>query len=110
MLIAQPLQPVLGDVEPGLAQQDVGEEPAAHPDLAMDAPDRELDPLGFQCLVPSENVLIDAVHQRAVEVEQEGCLWAVGHGGLRVGTVGRRSYHGFGTCKDRGATASAIRA
>src|SRR5271163_4860441 len=42
----------------------------------MDAPDRQVDPLRVQCFLPREYVLIDAVDQRAVEIEQEHRLYA----------------------------------
>jgi hypothetical protein len=50
----------------------MGEQAAAHADLAMDAPYGQFDSLLIECLLPGEDVLIDAVDQRAVEVEQEG--------------------------------------
>ena len=58
-------------LEPGLAQQHVGEQAAAHADPAMDAPDRKLDALGVERLLPGQHVLIDAVDQRAVEIEEK---------------------------------------
>jgi hypothetical protein len=58
----------------GLAQESVGEQATAHPDLAVDPPDRELDPHLLEGLPPRENVLIDAVDQRPVEVEDEGLV------------------------------------
>ena len=50
----------------------VGEQTAAHADAPVNSPHRQLDSGGLQGFAPGENVLIDAVHQRAVEVEQEG--------------------------------------
>ena len=55
-----------------LAQERVHEQAAAHPDAAVDAPDGERDPLALQRLAPGEHVLVDAVDQGAVEVEEEG--------------------------------------
>src|SRR5438874_9952925 len=43
---------------------------AAHPDAAMDAPDREVDAGRRQRLFPREDVLVNAVQQRPVEVEE----------------------------------------
>jgi hypothetical protein len=37
----------------------------------MDAPDREFDALSIKRSLPGENVLIDAVDQRAIEVKQK---------------------------------------
>ena len=59
------------DLESGFAEQLIGEEAAAHADLAMDTPNRQLDAFGVERLLPRENVLIDAIDQRAVEIEQE---------------------------------------
>ena len=71
MGLAQPLAALLVDRNAGLANKLVGEQAAAHADLAMDAPDGKVDPLGVQRLLPGEHVLIDAVDQRAVEIEEE---------------------------------------
>ena len=70
----QPFDSVRIDVEAGLAQQLIGEEPAAHADLAMDAPDGQLDVLGIERSFPGQHMLIDAVDQRAVQVEQKDGL------------------------------------
>jgi hypothetical protein len=37
----------------------------------MDAPDRQLDPLRFESLLPSQDVMIDTINQGAVEIEQK---------------------------------------
>ena len=58
-------------VDAGFADELVGEQTAAHADLAMNAPDRKLDALAVERILPGEHMLIDAVDQRAVEVEQE---------------------------------------
>ena len=61
-----------GHRSPGLAEKGIHEEPAAHSDAAMDAPDRQLDPRLFERLSPRQDVLVDAIHECAVEIEQEG--------------------------------------
>ena len=66
---------------PDFPQQHIGEETARHADAAMDAPDRQFDALGQQGIVPGEHVIIDAVDQRAVEIEQKSGL-RNRHGGL----------------------------
>jgi len=71
---AQPFPALRGDVEPGFAQQNVGEQTPAHADLAVDAPDRQRDPLLLQRLLPGQHMIIHTVHQRAVEIEQKTCL------------------------------------
>ncbi len=79
MTLPETLEAILGDVEPGLAQEDVGEEAAAHADLAVDTPDRERDAFLGQRVVPGQDMLVDAVHQRAVEIEQKSGLRDIGH-------------------------------
>src|SRR5229473_447490 len=56
---------------PGLAQQRVQEQAAAHADAPVDAPDGELDPGALERVTPGEHVLVHAVHQRAVEIEEK---------------------------------------
>ena len=63
------------DLKSGFAKKLIGEEAAAHAGLAMDAPDRQIDPFRVQRFLPREHVLIDAVDQRAVEIEQEYRLY-----------------------------------
>src|SRR5207247_7432652 len=60
----------------------------------MDAPHRQLDAAALERAAPGEHVLVHAVHQRAVEIEQEG--GAACHrchhlrGRVRVGTRAAR--------------------
>jgi hypothetical protein len=79
MVLPQPIDPVRVDLKPGLAQEHIGEQPATHPDLAMDTPDGEFDPLRFKRFVPSQDVLINAIDKSAVEIKEEGGLRAA-HG------------------------------
>ena len=74
----KPLAALLVDRNAGLADKLIGEQAAAHADLAMDPPDRNIDALAVERLLPGEHVLIDAVDQRSVEVEQEDRLDAHG--------------------------------
>ncbi len=74
----EPLAALLVDRHAGLADELIGEQAAAHADLAMNPPDREIDALSVERLLPGEDVLIDAVDERAVEVEQEYRLDAHG--------------------------------
>ena len=68
--LAEPLLPFGIELQPGLAQQHVREQAAAHADASVDAPDREGDPLRLERLAPGEHVLVDAIDERAVEVEE----------------------------------------
>src|SRR5207247_11013488 len=56
----------------GLAEQRQDEEATAHADATVDAPHRELDAGALERFAPREHVLVHAVHERAVEIEQEG--------------------------------------
>jgi hypothetical protein len=53
------------------------EQPAAHPDLAVDAPDGEVESLLAQRDVPSAHVVADTVDQNSVEIEEEGNRTAI---------------------------------
>ena len=90
MAFAQPLAAVLVDRNPRLADELVGEQAPAHADLAMDAPDGEVEALVVERLLPGEHMLIDAVDQRAVEVEKENRLYA--HGIGPRGLAGHRDH------------------
>jgi hypothetical protein len=70
MGVAKPLSAFSADFDPGLVKQLVGEQAPAHADLAMDAPDRQFDTLRIKRPLPCKDVLIDAVNERAVEIEQ----------------------------------------
>ena len=73
----------------GLARETLGEQAAAHADAPMDTPHRQLDATQLERFAPGERVLVDAVGERAVEVEQDG--WAVG----AVGAVGHGHISGL---------------
>ena len=60
------------DIASGLARQSVDEESAAHANLPVDTPDGEMNATFLQSLAPGEDVLIDAVHERPVQVEEQG--------------------------------------
>ena len=54
-----------------LAADGAREQAAAHPDLAVDAPAVDGHPALLQGLLPREDVGVDGVDERAVEVEDE---------------------------------------
>ena len=54
---------------PQLARQRGHEQPAAHPDPPVDLPHRQIYPDLLHGFAPRDNVLVDAVDQRSVEVE-----------------------------------------
>jgi hypothetical protein len=62
---------VLVEIEPRFAQQHVRQQTAAHANLAVDAPDRQLDAFGLERFAPGEHMLVHAVHERAVQIEHE---------------------------------------
>ncbi|HEX3854161.1 MAG TPA: hypothetical protein VHW01_24525 [Polyangiaceae bacterium] len=49
----------------------MGQQSAAHSHAPVDAPDRELDVERFESLSPGEHVLINAVDERAIKIEDE---------------------------------------
>src|SRR6266516_1060373 len=67
---------LLAELVPRLAEECIDEQTAAHADAAMDAPHRELDARFLERLAPREHMLIHAVDERSVEVEEEGGLFA----------------------------------
>jgi hypothetical protein len=54
-----------------VSRNHICQQAAAHADLAMDTPDRDVDPLSLERFAPGQYMLIDVVDQRAVKVEQE---------------------------------------
>ena len=68
------------EVVPRLSQQHVREEATAHANLPMDSPDRQLDPFVSQRFLPRQHMLVNAVDQCAVEIEDESRFNAVRHG------------------------------
>ncbi len=69
-----------------LARQRCHEQAAAHPDPPVNLPPRQIYPDLLHRLAPGDDVLVDAVDQRPVEIEQErrvaasldrhGCIFA----------------------------------
>src|SRR5688572_2516050 len=55
----------------GLAQQSIDQQSTAHADAPMDSPHGKLDSGFFQCFAPHQDMLIHAVDQRAIEIEQK---------------------------------------
>jgi hypothetical protein len=62
---------LVGEVVPELAADGAGEEAAAHPDLAVDAPAVDRHSALLERLLPGEDVRVDRVDERAVEVEDQ---------------------------------------
>jgi len=56
----------------GFPPERLQHEPPAHADLSMDSPDRQLNPGGLGGLPPSQHMLVDAIHQRAVQIKEKG--------------------------------------
>jgi CRP/FNR family transcriptional regulator, cyclic AMP receptor protein len=69
--LLEPFGFLRGNCPSDLPQKRVGEEPAAHPDASVDSPDGALDSELIQCRTPGENVLVDAVHERPIEIEEK---------------------------------------
>src|SRR5438445_264941 len=63
----------------GFPQEGISHQSTTHTDAAMDATNREIDPGIFQGGAPGQHMLINAVDQRAVQVEEERLLHAESH-------------------------------
>jgi hypothetical protein len=59
------------------AEQCVDKKSATHPDLTMNSPNGKTDTTGLQSFTPSENVLVNAVDKRAIEIKQKGCTCSI---------------------------------
>jgi hypothetical protein len=64
--------------------QGVEHQAPAHADLAVNAPDRQFDAGRLRRFAPGQHMLVDAVDQGAVQIEEEG---------QRVGAAGFRHGH-----------------
>ena len=73
MRAPQALDALGAHVAARFAQQLMREQSAAHADLAMNAPYRQFDAFFVERFLPCEHMLIHAVDERAVEVEQKRC-------------------------------------
>jgi hypothetical protein len=69
--VAKALNPLGINMISGLAQEHAAEQATAHSDLAVDSPDRKIDPFRRQRFAPCQHVLVDAIDKRTVEIEQE---------------------------------------
>src|ERR1700692_5048191 len=76
MTHTKPVQTLRRIVEPGVGQQYVCKQPAAHADLAMNAPHRQRNAFLIQRRFPCEHMLVHAVDESAVEIEEKGCFVA----------------------------------
>jgi hypothetical protein len=59
-----------GQCSTGFAQQGGDEQATAHADASMNLPYRKVDSGPAESLLPRENVLVNAVDERSVKVEQ----------------------------------------
>jgi hypothetical protein len=72
--VAEALQGCLVDRAPELALELRREQAAAHSDLSVDPPNGKIQPVFVECDVPGSDMVVDAVDQSPVEIEQE-CDW-----------------------------------
>ena len=82
----------------GFPQEGIHNQTPAHPDSAMDAPHRKLDAPLLERLAPGEDVLVDAVDQRAIQVKQQG--WSAPDGAFVGARLRRRTLMRFGLVHD----------
>src|SRR5690348_17389349 len=65
-----------------VAGEGVNDEPAAHADPPMNLPIRQLDAERIQRLSPGKHMLVDAIDQSSVQIEQEiggSCAFIASH-------------------------------
>jgi hypothetical protein len=55
-----------------LTKKSVCHQAATHADLPVNTPDREVNPFGLEGFVPGQHMLVDAIHQGAIQIKQEG--------------------------------------
>ncbi len=72
VILPKPGQTLLRDIQVSLAQQDVGEQATAHADLAVDLPYRQVNAFPIQCFLPCQHMLVNAVDQGAIKIEEKG--------------------------------------
>jgi hypothetical protein len=70
--LLQSLDLFCADTLADFSEQGVDQKAAAHADAAMNAPHGQLDAIRLERLAPGEDMLVHAVDERAVQVEQEG--------------------------------------
>jgi hypothetical protein len=68
---AQIFDPLGTDFDSDITQEYVGQQPAAHADLATDAPHGKLNSFCHERLTPRPHVLVDTIDQGVVEIEQK---------------------------------------
>src|ERR1044072_9564395 len=59
---------------PGFAQNGIDEQAATHSDLPVNAPNGQLHTARFERFTPCKHVLIDAVDECSIQVEEKSCL------------------------------------
>ena len=81
MPCSQPVNRLLVNVASDFAQQLMSEQAPAHPDLSMDTPDRQFDAFLPQREMPGTNMIVDAIDECAVEIEEK---WGSGRHVRRI--------------------------
>jgi hypothetical protein len=69
--LTKPIDALRTYFKTGFPEEHIGKQAAAHANSAVNAPDRQVYPLLVQGLFPSENVLVDAINQGTIQVEEE---------------------------------------
>ena len=60
------------DGEAGFSEQRIRHQASAPADAPVNAPRGQFDTTAFQGFSPGQYVLVNAIHQRAVQIEEEG--------------------------------------
>src|SRR6266508_907462 len=69
---AQTADVLFADFAARLSQKHICEQSPTHPDFVMNAPEGQFDSLGDQGIMPGEHMIVDAVDQSSVEIEEKG--------------------------------------
>ena len=93
-----------------LAEQCIHEQTPAHPDPAMNPPHGELDSRLLERFPPGQHVLIDAVDQGAIQVEQDSRMppVALAHGVASLSAGRRRRFVTYDSPSSHGGTVGTV--
>jgi hypothetical protein len=87
--VPQTFDPLKVDLLSDLSKKHMCEKAATRPDLAVNAPYREIDPFGLERFVPSQHVPINTIDESAIEIKKKGSLRALRRLSIPSGNISR---------------------
>ena len=66
------VDPVLSHRMADLTKKSMCHQATTHADLPVNTPDCEVNPFGLEGFAPGQHMLVDAIHQGAIQIKQEG--------------------------------------